>query len=94
MSVSLPEQGGRLRNLSSRHWRLSLLIPLAMAAQISLAQMSENLSTDPEGADTFIEQAFRPYFFTPTEETTQSIIPVRNWPRTATKIYRSAYSAI
>jgi predicted porin len=42
-----------------------------MVAQTSLAQMPENLSTDPEGADTYIEQAFRPYFFTPIEDTTQ-----------------------
>jgi hypothetical protein len=51
--------------------RIFLVLAGVIVTRISPAQMPENLSNDPEGADTILQQIFRPYFFEPIEDTTQ-----------------------
>jgi len=55
----------------SRHLKLLLALALTAWAQIGFAQLPEPLSTDPEGIDSYLERAFRPYFFDPVDDDTQ-----------------------
>jgi len=59
--------------------RTVIIISVLVIARIAHAQMPENLSNDPEGADTLMEQIFRPYFFDPIEDTTQWSLQWRNY---------------
>jgi hypothetical protein len=53
-------------------WQRTLLVTVAiMVTRIGSAQMPENLSNDPEGADSLLQQVFRPYIFDPVDDTTQ-----------------------